>query len=93
MDHRPEQALLRLGLALSATAASILIISLAWFWASSPSAGPVTIRPAPPPAWERLAAGEGTEPTPDGHSAATAAARTAQWMLESTRNGPVSDEH
>lgn len=95
VDRVYSQPLLRLAMAVSAVAASILIISLAWLSVlSSPRQPTVGTGPIPEEsAWERLAAGEGAVPVPGDRQTGMADAertRTIKWMLDGTRQ-PATD--
>lgn len=98
VDRVYSQPLLRLAVAVSAVAASILIISLAWLSVlSSPRPNDVVVRPVvEEPAWERLAAGEGPALMPGDNRTGMADRRdadTINWMLDGTRPHGSDHEH
>ena len=95
VDRVYSQPLLRLAVAVSAVAASILIISLAWLSVlSSPRTGDVGVGPiVEEPTWERLAAGEGPGPMPGYKQTGMADADTINWMLNQTRRAATDHQH
>ena len=95
VDRVYSQPLLRLAVAVSAVAASILIISLAWLSVlSSPRTVDVVVSPVvEEPTWERLAAGEGPALIPGDKQTGMADNATINWMLDGTRQPGTEKEH
>lgn len=84
IDQPDDRPLLRLGFGLSAAAASVLIVSLAWLSAAPREKRVVVIAPAPQAQWERLAALEPQAPPGDSE---TEFADATKWMLDSLKQG------
>lgn len=91
-DQKEEQPILRLGMMLSALAASILIISSAWLMEIPAEGGDgghnLAVAAAPVAQWERVAMTLRAEPMPlqvdvdTDHSVQFADAQFAEWMLD-----------
>ena len=91
LDRGRAQPLLRLAIGLSAAAASILIISLAWLSVPSANRGTVVQYPQPQQQWERLAMGDDRDlfqHAPPGQDTGLADRDTQliEWMLASSEN-------
>lgn len=89
LDRGRAQPLLRLGIGLSAAAASILIISLAWLSVPSTNRGSMARHSEPQPQWERLAMGYDrnlVEPPSPGQETDLADRELIEWMLASSEN-------
>lgn len=87
-----EQSVFRLGMVLSAMAASVLIICSAWLMdapGSTAGPGPTYVR-IESPQWERVATTLRLDPLPmeweRDHSIQVADAQFAQWMLDGLKN-------
>lgn len=87
-----EQSVFRLGMVLSAMAASVLIICSAWLMdAKATTTGPTPrIAKIEAPQWERVATTLRLDPLPleidRDHSVQLADAQFAQWMLDGLKN-------
>ena len=85
IDRSDDRSILRLASAVSAIAASILIVSTVWLYDGPRSSGPLDSHDQPVTSWERLATTGQFEAPAGVHETGVAERSTTDWMLRVTR--------